>query len=141
MIVVCAIVVSLLLFSLKLRLSIPMFAIAVSLRLFCDFHVLRLSIVSLCCNDMPLLSCLLRVSVLFSHILNNAGLLQAMSLEEGYEEGSSTCSTSHEEEGDAGVEEEARESCSHTLRSRASSRPSKAMKELKKKPAQVARKH
>ncbi len=56
MIVVCAIVVSLLLFSLKLRLSIPMFAIAVSLRLFCDFHVLRLSIVSLCCNGMPLLS-------------------------------------------------------------------------------------
>ena len=75
-IVVCAIVVSLLLFSLKLRLSIPMFAIGVSLRSFCDFHVLRLSIVSLCCNDMPLLSCLLRVSV-FSHTLNNAALLLA----------------------------------------------------------------
>ena len=42
---------------------------------------------------------------------------------------------------DERVEEEARESCSQTLRSRASSRPSKAMKELKKKPAKVARKH
>ena len=64
-IVVCAIVVSLLLFSLKLRLSIPMFAIAVSLRLFCDFHVLRLSIGSRVALSQEL-HCLRSQSVLFS---------------------------------------------------------------------------
>ena len=46
---------------------VAMFAIAVSFRLFCDFHVLRLSIAGLCCNDMSLLSCLLSVSVFFTH--------------------------------------------------------------------------